>query len=294
MRLAPRPRRAGCRRPISAQCRSAALPSYRGRKGHVLVGLAEGRRALIRGAQPVLVEGPLDAIAVSIATPGHYTGVTPCGTALTGEQVVALARTVSLPDRGLLVAFDNDDAGRKAAARAYAHLVPVTGGINAAILPEGADPAGVLVSHGRQALAAMLTVGTSPLAGLAVDSAIENWARGRDLIFAELQMGALRAAATVIATLHQDDIGTQASRICQLWMNQYGWQPSEVNREIIDAIDRHHNVGAPPVPHAPWTVWSAVRRATAPPRQQPAASGTARIASRAPQCPARATSSERE
>jgi hypothetical protein len=83
-------------------------------------------------------------------------------------------------------------------------------------------------------------------------------------------MGALRAAATVIATLRQDDIGTQASRICQLWMTQYGWKPSEVNCEIIDALGRHYNPCAPPVPPAPWTVWSAVRRATTPPRQQPA------------------------
>ncbi len=144
-------------------------------KGHVLAGLAEGRRSLTSGAQPVLVEGPLDAIAVSIAVPGHYTGITPYGTALTGEHVAALARTVSLPDRGLLIAFDGDDGGRKAAARAYAHLVPVTGGVTAAVLPDGTDPASILASHGRQALAGTLTTGTRPLAALPVDAAIENW-----------------------------------------------------------------------------------------------------------------------
>jgi DNA primase len=55
-------------------------------KGHVLAGLAEGRQAFSRGAQPVLTEGPLDAIAVSIAAPGRFTGVAPSGTALTARQ----------------------------------------------------------------------------------------------------------------------------------------------------------------------------------------------------------------
>jgi DNA primase len=103
-------------------------------KGHVLAGLAEGRRALRAGAQPVLVEGPLDAIAVSIAAPGQFTGITPCGTALTGEQAALLARTVDLPDRGLRVAFDADQAGRKAAVRAYSHLADLTGNLTAVIL----------------------------------------------------------------------------------------------------------------------------------------------------------------
>ena len=38
-------------------------------KGSLLFGLYEGRRALAAGARPVLVEGPLDAIAVSAAGP---------------------------------------------------------------------------------------------------------------------------------------------------------------------------------------------------------------------------------
>ena len=59
------------------------------RKGEVLYGLGAepGRRALAGGARPVLVEGPLDAIAVTCAGGGRYAGVAPCGTALTAAQV---------------------------------------------------------------------------------------------------------------------------------------------------------------------------------------------------------------
>jgi DNA primase len=41
-------------------------------KSEVLFGLREAREDLAAGARPVLVEGPLDAIAVTIASPGRY------------------------------------------------------------------------------------------------------------------------------------------------------------------------------------------------------------------------------
>ena len=94
------------------------------RKGSLLFGLYEGRRALATGARPVLVEGPLDAIAVSAA--GSYAGVSPCGTALTSAQVALLARTCDLRRDGVVVAFDADRAGRRAAVRAYHLLRGVT------------------------------------------------------------------------------------------------------------------------------------------------------------------------
>jgi DNA primase len=161
-------------------------------KGHVLAGLAEARRVLARGAQPVLVEGPLDAIAVSVAGNGDFAGVAPCGTALTGEQVAALARAVDLRERGIRVALDADPAGRKATVRAYQHLAPLADPL-AVTFPYGSDPADVLRADGRLGLHDVLRGSVRPLADLTVDSAISEWAHGRELVFAELQMGALRA-----------------------------------------------------------------------------------------------------
>src|SRR5258707_15359795 len=103
--------------------RSAAAPNTELYvKGHVLADLAEGKRHLDAGAQPVIVEGYTDAWAVSIAAPNRYVGIPLCGTALTGEHVAALARAVDLPERGIRIALDPDTAGQKAAARAYAAL----------------------------------------------------------------------------------------------------------------------------------------------------------------------------
>src|SRR2546429_5806562 len=71
-------------------------------KGSLLFGLYEGRRALAAGARPVLVEGPLDAIAVSAA--GPYAGVSPCGTALTPPQGTPLAPARDLRPARVIVA----------------------------------------------------------------------------------------------------------------------------------------------------------------------------------------------
>ena len=242
-------------------------------KGHILAGLAEGRGAFQRGAQPILTEGPLDAIAVSIAGEGAFASVAPCGTALTGDQVAALARTIPLADRGLLVALDGDTAGRAAAVRAYWRLTPVTSSLTAITLPDSADPAGLLETGDRAALREALTSGVHPLADLVTDSRLDDWARGRELVFAELQIGALRAAATAMANMPGDHVGPQAARLCALFSETYGWTPQEVTTEIIDTIERQLTSAlARPMRGDSWhsadSPWAVVTRATAPPRQR--------------------------
>jgi DNA primase len=211
-------------------------------KGRILAGLSEGRRFLDQGTQPVLVEGPMDAIAVTIAAPGRFTGVTPCGTSLTAHQVAALSRAIDLPVRGIRVALDADTAGRKAAIRAYSLLQPATGDITAVILPDGRDPADILTRDGREALKCTLTTSICPLADLVVDARIDEWAHGRDLNFTELQIGALRAAAKVIATMPAAEVGPQAARLCAMFTRRYDWTPEEVTREIITAVENHYEL----------------------------------------------------
>jgi hypothetical protein len=72
-----------------------------------------------------------------------------------------------------------------------------------------------------------------------VDARIDEWANGRELEFTELQIGALRAAAQVIATMPQTEVGPQATRLCELYTDRYGWTAAEVTQEVIDAVERH-------------------------------------------------------
>lgn len=167
------------------------------RKGELLFGLHETRTLLARGAIPVIVEGPFDAVAVTIAGGGQYAGLAPCGTVLASWHVDALARATDLERAGVLVALDGDRAGRDGAVRAYETLLPHTGKLSAAILPAGRDPAGILQTDGPAAL--VLALQTSvPLAKVAIEAHLDRW-EGR-LSHAEGQVAAMRSAAALIAS----------------------------------------------------------------------------------------------
>lgn len=180
-------------------------------KGDVLFGLWEARSALAGGALPVIAEGPFDVIAIAQAGRGRYAPVAPCGTALTPRQAAALASACALLATDVLVAFDADCAGRRAAVAAYGLLSPCARRVLTVTLPSGQDPAQVLRDEGPGGLAAVLNDQHQPLADLVIDAEVSEWARW--LSFAEGRIGALRAAAPVIAALPPAEVGRQVSRL---------------------------------------------------------------------------------
>ena len=111
-----------------------------------------GADHLTQAAIPVLVEGPLDAIAVTLAGYGRYVGVSPLGTSLTHEQARQLGRHGVDP----VVATDADQAGQLAAERDYWMLTPWLLDPTHAHLPTGMDPAELAQLRGPQALRAAL------------------------------------------------------------------------------------------------------------------------------------------
>jgi len=201
------------------------------RKGELLYGLSEATAALAAGATPVLVEGPMDAHAIRQAGPG-FVGVAACGTALTPAQIALLGTAVGgLAGRGVVVAFDGDKAGRRAALRAYDLLRPTGVWPHALRLPTGQDPAELLQQHGPAGLrAALLAAATSPLADLLVDDRID---RHHDhLRWVEGQLAAARSAATVIATLPTEHIGRQVTRVA----TRLEIAPATVTGLVADAV----------------------------------------------------------
>jgi len=108
--------------------------------------------AVAAGGIPVIVEGPMDAIAVTLASCGRYIGVAPLGTSLTAEQASQLARLGKNP----IVATDADIAGRVAAERDFWMLTPYRLDPRFALLPEGSDPADLLAINGPAALTTVL------------------------------------------------------------------------------------------------------------------------------------------
>jgi len=199
-------------------------------KSEVLFGLWEAREQLASGAQPVIVEGPFDAIAVSAACAGHHVGVSPCGSVLTVHQATALEAAADLRTAGVLVAFDPDQAGRRAAISAYHLLSPLTGNTTAAILPPGRDPAQILHDHGPAGLAGMLAHHTQPLADLVIDAEVDRWSQW--LRHPEGQINALRAAAPVIAGLPPGHVARHVARLA----DRLGLDHAIVTEAVTDAL----------------------------------------------------------
>jgi DNA primase catalytic core len=136
-------------------------------KGAQLFGVPEDQ--LSDGAIPVIVEGPMDAIAVTLASRGRYIGVAPLGTSLTDEQAAQLTHLAVHP----VVATDADLAGRIAAERDYWMLSCYRLDPLHAQLPEGTDPADLLALKGPTALTEALAA-AQPLAERLLDERLTN------------------------------------------------------------------------------------------------------------------------
>ncbi|GAA2168069.1 hypothetical protein GCM10009826_46670 [Humibacillus xanthopallidus] len=117
----------------------------------------------------VLVEGPMDAIAVTLAGGGAFVGVATLGTSLTNQQSAQLAAV----GRPLVVATDGDLPGRVAAERDFWMLAPHGLVPAVARFSDGSDPADVLTRLGPHALLDTLHR-SRPLASLLVDERLAN------------------------------------------------------------------------------------------------------------------------
>jgi DNA primase len=200
-------------------------------KGETLFGLWEARDALAQGARPVIVEGPLDAIAVTTAGQGLHAGVAPCGTALTASHAAALDQAAGLRTVGVTVAFDPDTAGKRAAVRAYHLLIPLTEKLGVLALPPGKDPAQILADPGPATLAGMLADHTRSLPDLVVNAEIRRWTRRR-LRHPEGQIGALRAAAPLIAAMPPAHVARQVARLAAILQLDHAL----VTQAVTDAL----------------------------------------------------------
>ena len=107
-------------------------------KSRTLYGLHLAKRAIIESRQVIVTEGYTDVLACHQA--GVCNAVATLGTALTGDHVRMLKR---LCEEVVLV-FDGDEAGRRAADRALAIFFAEPVDVKICILPEGDDPADLL------------------------------------------------------------------------------------------------------------------------------------------------------
>ena len=116
-------------------------------KGAVLFGLHKSKRAVIDKRSAIVCEGQLDLITAFES--GVQNVIAPQGTAFTEKQARILKRF--LPDGEVVLCFDADAAGQKAAERSLASLLAESLLVRVAEMPAGDDPDSLVRSKGAAA-----------------------------------------------------------------------------------------------------------------------------------------------
>ena len=205
-------------------------PIYR--KSQVLYGLDLARKAIAGGKQVVVVEGYTDVMACHLA--GVTTAIATCGTALTVEHIKVIRRVLGdsegaeLTGRGeVIFTFDPDEAGQRAASRAFAEEQRFTAQTFVAIAPDGLDPCDLRLNRGEDAVRSLITT-RRPM----FEFMIRRRLAGHDLETVEGRSAALRASAPAVADIRDPSLKDGYVRTLAGWL---GLDPVEVGRAVKSA-----------------------------------------------------------
>ncbi len=197
-------------------------------KSKVLYGLDLAKRAIAKKRQVVIVEGYTDVMACHLA--GVDTAVATCGTAFGADHIPVIRRVLGDSDQAIdegrgevIFTFDPDEAGQKAASRAFAEQSKFAAHTFVAVPPEGLDPCDVRIQRGDEALRQVIELRRPMYEFMirrALDAANLDTVEGRAL--------ALRAALTVVHTIRDTIIRQGYVRELAGWL---GMDPQEVQRE---------------------------------------------------------------
>jgi DNA primase len=166
-------------------------------KSRVLYGLDLAKRDIAKSQQVVIVEGYTDVMACHLA--GVTNAVATCGTAFGDEHIRILNRILSSDPANpaqVIFNFDPDEAGQKAAMRAFNDASKFNAQTFMAVGPEGLDPSDLRTARGDEAVREMIA-NRKPLLEFAITRAMTKF----DLNSREGQVGAARAAAALLAQI---------------------------------------------------------------------------------------------
>jgi DNA primase len=138
--------------PIEAKyVNTSATPIFN--KSQVLFGIDLAKREIAKRRQAVVVEGYTDVMAMHLA--GVPTAIASCGTAFGDEHIAVLRRLMMDDDRfsgEVIFTFDGDEAGQKAALKAFEGDQKFTTHTYIAITPDGMDPCELRQAKGDAAV----------------------------------------------------------------------------------------------------------------------------------------------
>ena len=196
------------------------------KKSKVLFGIDHAKKSIASSHQAVVVEGYTDVMAMHAA--GVTTAVASCGTAF-GSDHLQLLRRFMLDDkffRGeIIYTFDGDEAGQKAAMRAFEGDQEFTGKSYVTIAPGGQDPCDIRMEKGDAAVRELIA-SRIPM----FEFVIRTLLAGYDTAAVHGRVNALRRIVPVLAGIKDDALRDEYARQASGWL---GWEnPSEVVAQV--------------------------------------------------------------
>ncbi|GHD07764.1 DNA primase [Zhihengliuella salsuginis] len=205
------------------------------KKSHVLYGVDLAKREITKNRQLIVVEGYTDVMACHLS--GVGTAVATCGTAF-GADHIKIARRL-LQDDGtggeVVFTFDGDEAGQKAALRAFEEDQRFIAQTYVSVEPSGADPCDLRQQRGPEAVRELIAA-KRPLFEFAIKAGLKKY----DLNTVEGRVQALRASAPIVAEIRDAAMRPAYTRELAGWL---GMDMDDVNRAVSSAGKRSRATG---------------------------------------------------
>jgi len=214
-------------------------------KSQVLYGLDLAKKDISRSKQIVVVEGYTDVMACHLA--GVTTAVATCGTAFGVDHIKIVRRMIGDYDNSdttatgeVIFTFDPDEAGQKAANRAFAEEHRFAAQTFVAVAPDGLDPCDLRLKKGDGAVRRLVST-RKPM----FEFKIRRELAVHDLETVEGRVAALRAAAPVVAGIRDQALGIGYVRSVAGWL---GMEPTEVQSAVKSAKRQAPSTAPAPAP----------------------------------------------
>lgn len=203
----------------------------------MLYGIDLAKKSVVEKRQIVVVEGYTDVMACHIA--GVTTAVATCGTAfgsdhariarrLLGDGATGASGVLLSSGRAIggevIFTFDGDEAGRKAAVRAFGEDQAFAAQTFVAVSRDGMDPCDVRMNIDDAAVRDLIANRT-PLFEFVIRTSLASV----DLTTAEGRVAGLRVAAPIIATIRDHALRGEYARQVSGWL---GMDPADVRRAV--------------------------------------------------------------
>lgn len=202
-------------------------------KSDVLYGIDAARKHIAADRKVVVVEGYGDVMAAHLSGVPH--AVATCGTAF-GDNHIRIIRRLLRDDEAyagkVIFTFDGDEAGQKAALRAFKDHHKFASQTFVAIAPDGMDPLDLRLAKGDQAVRDLIDSAV-PL----VEFALKNTMGAFDLTLSEGRTNALRAMSPVLSEIKDVTLRSDYLRRVSGWLAL----PEQAVRSAVASVARNNS-----------------------------------------------------